>query len=338
MNHILLSVVISVIPIAALSETSNPVIRNIVAEHILPRFEALALSSERLVNAAEADCSPTSETLRAAYGTAFDDWVLASHLRFGPTETEDRAFALAFWPDSRGATPRALNALIADQDPVSASPTDYSQVSIAARGFYALEFLLFDDVLIDAGEPDYHCTLVRTISRDIALTTTAISDDWHADYAATLLTPGPDGLYRSDEEALQEAFKALTTGLQFTSETRLGRPLGRFDQPRPTRSEARRSGRSAHHVKLSLSALRDLAGRLTETDPDLALSLDHKFGRALSQLNDLDDPAFAGVADPQSRLKIEVIQQSVEAIRAEVRDDLGPTLGVAAGFNSLDGD
>lgn len=342
MTRISLAIVAMSIPISVMAEAPSAVIEDIVDEHILPRFETLAETTEALSDTAATECNPTSDTLRSAYGMAFDAWISASHLRFGPTEVDDRAFALAFWPDSRGATPRALSMLISDQDPIAASVANYAQVSIAARGFYAMEFLLFDEALMSAGDPDYHCQLVQTISEDIAHTSQDIFDGWTTDYAAILQTPSATGVYRSDEEALQEMLKALATGLQFTSDSRLGRPLGTFDQPRPTRAEARRSERSSQHVMLSLVALQDLAMRLAQ-DPtthsvSLSNKLDASFERALSQLSDLNDPTFASVADPQTRLKVEIIQQSVDSIRTTVRDELGPTLGVAAGFNSLDGD
>lgn len=64
-------------------------------------------------------------------------------------------------------------------------------------------------------------------------------------------------IYRNPDDVLREVFRSFFTGRQFTEKSRLGRPLGRFDKPRPTRTEARRSGRSAHHVILSLTALWD---------------------------------------------------------------------------------
>lgn len=338
MKHLILSAVVLLTPVMATSQSAAPVIDDILTGHILPRFEVLAERSRTLAETAAGDCAPTSDTLRDAYGDAFDAWIAASHLRFGPTEAADRAFALAFWPDSRGATPRALNTLIAEADPIAASPEDYAAVSIAARGFYAMEFLLYDDTLMAAGDAEYHCQLVQTISADIATLSSDILSDWQNGYAEKMRNPAPGGLYRSEEEVLQEAFKALTTGLQFTSDARLGRPLGTFDRPRPNRAEARRSARSSRHVTLSLTSLRDLAQRLAASDAAISATLTKGFDRALTRLAKLQDPVFAGVADPQGRVRIEVIQQSVDVIRATVRDELGPTLGVAAGFNALDGD
>jgi predicted lipoprotein len=331
-----MTVALVVAPVVATAQTA--IINDVVDAHILPKFQTLADNAANLAATAQGDCTVTSQTLQTAYAQAFDAWVSVSHLRFGPTEVDDRAFALAFWPDSRGATPRALTALITDQDPVIRSPEDYAQVSIAARGFYALEFLIYDDALSSIGDAEDHCALIKTVTTDIATLSAAILDDWQTDYAARMRSPDANGTYRSDEEVLQELFKALTTGLQFTSETRLGRPLGTFERPRPTRAEARRSGRSARHVDLSLIALNDLALRISADDPELSERIASSFTRAAALLSELNDPIFAGVAEPQVRFKVEVVQQSVDTIRTLILSELGPTLGVAAGFNSLDGD
>jgi predicted lipoprotein len=341
MRRLFLTTALCALPFATRAQPDAPdaaVIADVVQQHIVPRFETLAERTAQLAQAAQDDCAPGSATLRAAYSAAFDAWISASHLRFGPTETDDRAFALAFWPDNRGATPRALAALVSARDPVAASAHGYAQVSIAARGFYALEFVLFDATLSPPDAAAYTCTLVQTMTADIAQTSAAIATDWQSGYAQHLLQPDADSPYRSGPEVLQELLKALTTDLQFTSEMRLGRPLGTFEQPRPTRAENWRSGRSARNVVLSLMALRDLAGRLAHGNAPLAADLDARFDTALTGLEDLDDPVFAGVSDPQHRLKLEVIQQSVDGMRVQVRDVLGPALGVAAGFNALDGD
>lgn len=335
MKKLVFAAAFAAMPLAA---TADPSISEIVDSHILPRFEALASTSRALSDATDADCNPASQTVRDAYGRAFDAWIAVSHLRFGPTEVDDRAFALAFWPDSRGATPRALSAMISDADPIAIDAAAYADVSIAARGLYAMEFLLYDSDLMKAGDPTYRCRLVQTVAADIATTSAAIHDDWQTDYAQVLLTPGPDAIYRSDAEVLQEMLRALTTGLQFTQDSRLGRPLGTFERPRPTRAEARRSERSARHVKLSLVSLQDLASYLTSFDAALAEKLAAQFRDALAKLDDLNDPTFAGVANPQTRLKLEIISQAVGVIRTTVNSELGPTLGVAAGFNALDGD
>ncbi len=326
------------LPVSAMAQSAADTTRDAVQRHILPRYEALVEASQTLAKTAQKDCSPDWPTLREDYNDAFDAWIAASHLRFGPSEAQDRAFALAFWPDTRGITPRALRTLIADGDPVVDNAEDYADVSIAARGFYALEFMLYDPELQALGDAGYRCDLVRAMTADIANLSADILSDWQDGYGEAMMTTGDGSPYRSDEEAVQELFKALAYGLEFTSDTRLGRPLGTFDKPRPTRAEAWRSGRSLRNVLLSLQSLDDLAGILAARDPDLRTRLHERFLIALNEAEALGDPILSGVADPSKRLRVESLQQSVGHVREMVRDELGPALGVASGFNAMDGD
>ncbi|MBM7067086.1 imelysin family protein [Actibacterium sp. 188UL27-1] len=322
------------IMIAMPAWAETPDIAGIVDDHILPGYQALAARTAGLADAAQADCTPGNAHLNTAYHAAFDAWIMVSHLRFGPSEQDDRAFALAFWPDTRGATPKTLAALLRDQDPVVRSPEAFQTVSVAARGFYALELLLYDPQFQQNEAVGYRCTLITTLTQGIAASAAAILDDWEGGYADLMRGAGSNDTYRSPDEAVRQMFTALSSGLEFTAETRLGRPMGTFDKPRPNRAEARRSGRALHHVTLSLTATRDLAAALSGGDTDL----DAAFGRAINRATALDDPVLATVATPEGRFRVEVLQQSITDIRQQVAEDLGPRLGIATGFNSLDGD
>lgn len=324
-------------PFGAAAETATPVERAIT-EHVMPGLERLVPAADMLAAEARADCSRNSAPLRSAYHDAFDAWVSVGHLRFGPAEVENRAFALAFWPDPRGKTSKALGQLLRAKDHVVDDPPGFRAVSVAARGFFALERLLFDPAFEDA-DPAYACKLVRAIAGDIAATAHDMFEDWSERYADLMISPGtPGNPYAKPLDPLRELFKALSTGLQFTSEIRLGRPLGTFDRPRPRRAEARRSGRSLSHVQLSLAGLETLAIVLADDHREIIVSLRTAFDAADDAVGRVGDPDFALVAQPQGRLRVEVLQQRIDRIREIVRDDLGPALGVQAGFNALDGD
>ena len=330
---------IALLPVGLYAAVPGAIVRTSVEQHVVPGFSRLHARANDLVRVADTGCSEAPDALRAAYHQTMEAWIGVSHLRFGPTETNDRAFAIAFWPDTKGFTPKVLSGLLRSGDPIVMDPQEFATLSIAGRGLYALEFLLFDDQISNSGTPEYRCDLTQAIAIDVQSNATAILDDWQSGYARALMEPGQGyGRYETTEESVQELFKALDAGLQMTSDMRLGRPLGSFDRPRPRRAENWRSGRSLENVVIALTALQELAGLLAADDPILAQELDQGFVQALQSADRLDDPVFASVANPQGRFRIEALKQRVDDIRAIVTTRLGALLGVAAGFNSLDGD
>jgi predicted lipoprotein len=273
--------------------------------------------------------------VRPAWNDTFDAWMAVSHLKFGPIEQDGASVIVAFWPDERSATPKALARLIADQDPIIGTARGTAQISVAARGIYALEYLLYDPQFDQAG--DYGCALIRALTADLATIAARVDQDWQDGYAETMRTAGAAGnqTYLSDKEATQALFTALLAGLDFDVEQRLARPLGTFDRPRPNRAEAWRSGRSQRNIVLSLQALADLARQLTDGNAPIT---DAAMTRAIELAEGLNDPILAGVDDPSQRLKIEIVQQAVTTAYDAVLGEIGASLGVSAGFNSADGD
>ncbi|MFT6649992.1 imelysin family protein [Pseudophaeobacter arcticus] len=334
MKHLLFALAASVALVTTPARAD--MVDEILDDQILPAMQALVDSSQDLAETAGRICQPDAAPLQNAYSQAFDDWTRVSHLRFGPTETDNRAFALAFWPDSRGKTPKTLANHLRAADPALLTPQGFAQSSIAGRGFYALEFMLYDPKFANAEPQDYSCALIAAMARDIATTAEAIQQDWQHSYAAQMRNA--TGRYHDKTEVKQELFKSLNTGLQILADMRLGRPLGSFDKPRPKRAEAWRSARSQHHIVLALQALHPLAIALAQGDEDLVAQLEAAFQKPILRALRLEDPSLAGVADPAKRFRIEALQQEINDLRALIESDLGPSLGVLAGFNALDGD
>lgn len=309
-------------------------IDTVLDQHILPGFQALESQAKTLATEALRDCSITSPPLVQAYHDTFDAWINISHLRFGPAEVENRAFALAFWPDSRGATPKNLARMIQNSDPALTDPVAFRNASVAVRGLYALEFMLFDPDFSDLGVAPDRCMMIRAITRDISENAQAMAAEWRDSHAGLLRKAGENQTYQSEAEALRQLFTALITGLEFTGETRLGRPMGSYDRPRPLRAEARRSGRSLRHVILSLTATREMAHLMSGGDA----RIDAAFAQVLTRAEALKDPVFAQVVTPKGRFDVEVLQGEITQIRSLLTEQLGASIGVAAGFNALDGD
>lgn len=309
--------------------TAQADVAEVVQNHILPGYTALATAAATLDAAARHDCTPA--TLTPAFHTTFDAWMAVQHLHLGPVEEDGRGLAIAFWPDPKGRGLAAQRAILAN-NPTTLTADTFADQSVAARGLMALERLLTPD----SGLQGDTCTLIRLTTADLARITADIATLWQQDFAASLITAGQPGNTRflSQAEARQALLTQLTTGLEHLADQRLGRPLGSFDKPRPDLAEARASGRSLRNIALSLHALRDLSASLSPDTPAPLAAID----AAIAKAEALDDPILAGAADPAARLRIEILQQTIRAAHQAVLTALPPALGVGIGFNALDGD
>jgi predicted lipoprotein len=92
------------------------------------------------------------------------------------------------------------------------------------------------------------------------------------------------------------------------------------------------------YVQVSIAALDDLTDLLAKQTPVLGKTLAKRFQRAANLARDLDDPTFANVALPQGRIRVEVLQKSIEIIALLCGEELRPALGMVTGFNAMDGD
>lgn len=309
-------------------------VREAVEDHALPAVQTFAVQARALAVNAAADC--TAPGVIPSYHNAYDAWLGMSHLAFGPLEKDGRGLAIAFWPDKRGMVAATVDRLVADVDQAVTDAAAFAQVSVAGRGFFALERLLFEPQYAGYARDSHICQLVAAIAGDLDRMAGEINAEWQ-DQAQALLTAGAGGntQFLSEKEAAQRLYTALLAGLEFDADQRLGRPLGTFDRPRPERAEARRSARSLRNVALSLTALADLADALAD---DPIPQTEAAFATAQATADELDDPVFAGVADPSGRLKVEILQQRIRAARTAAAAEIGAQLGVSSGFNSADGD
>ena len=150
--------------------------------------------------------------------------------------------------------------MIAAEDAVVDDPAAFAGLSVAARGLFALDWLLFDPAAgaIEAGS--YRCRLLVAITGDTAATSERMLARWRDPWAGILTSAGAAGnpVYFAPEESSKALYAALTEALQADIDLRLGRPLGTFERPQPRRAEAWRSGRSLRNVNASLVALQEL--------------------------------------------------------------------------------
>ncbi len=302
-------------------------------DHILPGFAGFAEAAGAMAEAARSDC--TAPALAEAYHSAFDAWLAVGDLRIGPSETG--ALEIAFWPDARGFTQKTIAGLIRSENPVVDDPEAFSELSVAGRGLFALEMLLFDPAYKDYGTESYGCRLAQALTGDLARQAAALNDAWRSDFAPVMRTAGApeNARFLSPGEVVQAIYTQVLTSLDITAQSRLGRPMGTFERPRPARAEARRSGRSLRNVVLATDAAVSLAEALAGRDlPETRAAL----ARVHAAAGTIEDPAFGDLNDPGARFRLEVLQQKVLAVRSAIEQELGDPLGLSAGFNSQDGD
>ncbi|AJE47755.1 imelysin family protein [Celeribacter indicus] len=308
-----------------------------VDRHATPAIETFAAAAEGLAEVAAQDCR--AEAVKPAYHSAFDAWIPVQQLHLGPIEKDGRILAMSFWPDKKGLTQRTLAAIVADEDPVVDDPAEFAHASIAVRGFFALEMMLYDDRFAGYGAEEYACRLVRAITGDMARMAGEIDAEWTGEdgFADTLKQAGEAAqvLYLTPTESLQALYTQLTAALEFDRDQRIARPLGSFERPRPERAEARRSARSRRNLVLSLEAARDLARSLA---PAEIPAIEAGFEDAIGLARDLETQDFSDVEDPTQRLELEIVGQRIQTIQGAIANEIGAPLGISAGFNAGDGD
>ena len=329
---------LALLPLNAQAQSSS--ITAAVTEVIQPAFATLAANADSLRMAAQADCLATNPALLAAWNATADAWVAVETYRAGPLETGARGLSIAFWPDAKGNTPKALADLIAAaKQPGGSIPSgaDFAQSSVAARGIFALEAMLYDPAFNQYTATDPGCALTKVIAADLAGQAALVNEDWQGLYGTQMRTAGAQGNTRflHPDEVLQSLFTAILTELEFIADVRIGRPLGTADRPRPQRAEARLSGRSQHNVELALAAVKKLIVTLS------GVTTGEMFDRltyANYAVSHLKSPTFADLDTSSGFFRLQEAQNAVFAAREAVTLDLGERLGVGPGFNALDGD
>jgi len=323
---------------ACLSLITLPVLADINAvidDHIIARNAIFAQTTATLLDAAQKDC--TADSLKPAYHTAFDAWVAVSHIRFGPIEDNGHSLAVAFWPDKKGMILKTLYRMIKSNDAAVNNPAAFAEYSIAARGFFALEQMLFEPRFSEFERDSYSCTLTQAITADLARIAKHTHNAWVNGYAEVLRTAGAKGnnVFLTSNEGKQALYTNMLAGLEYIHSQRLGRPLGNFEKPRPKRAEARRSNRSLRNIVVSLEALQEMALMLADNQAD---ETKEAFASTITFAKGLDAQVFSNLSTTSAKFKLASLQELVAVTHEAAMVEIGEHLGVAAGFNALDGD
>ena len=322
--------------------------------HAVPRYEQLATATRDFAAAADAICVDMGdagrERARVAFHQAMDAWMGVQHLRFGPVESFNRVYRFYFWPQARAKAADAVAELVAAGEDGTALTARIESANVAVQGLLAAEVLLYDDRYLGADSKG--CGLLAAVAANMRSMAAEVLADWRegeAPFAGLMAAPGPDNLQFEDHAAGALAFfQSLHDSLQLIHDIKLKPVIGESAATvRPVLAESRLSSRSQRNVVVMLEALQVLylgeggagLGDLTAVaDPKLDRLMRKAFRLTLATARSIEGPVEDAAADPALRPPVEKLAKQVLALRQIVRDRLAPALGLAVGFNALDGD
>ena len=322
--------------------------------HALPRYERLAVATDAFTSAAEAYCSRESdadrERLRAGFHDAMDAWIAVQHLRFGPVDSRMRGFRFYFWPQARNKAGEAVAELVDAGEDDAALAARIGRVNVAVQGLLAAEVLIYDARYLGADAEG--CSLLAAVTENMRTMASAILSEWRDGddaFDRLMTTPGPDNPHFEDHAAATLAFfQGLHDSLQLIYDINLKPVIGDSAKTvRPVLAESRLSGRSQRNIVVTIEALQGLyvgeggagLGELTAVaDPKLDRLMRKALRLTLATAQSIEAPVEKAAADPARRPPVKKLAKQVQALKQIVRDRLAPALGLAVGFNALDGD
>lgn len=327
--------------------------------YVVPRFDALADAAAGLDEAATAFCgSPSPEALAGLHGAFLataEAWAVVEHLRTGPSSIGNRTERISFWPERKNVTQRQLAALLKRPDVTSLTAAELAGGSVAVQGLPALEMLLYggeSEAALLAGDPA-RCAVVRAIAANVAAIGRALADEWSQGGSFLLVLAHPDTpnpFFADGAEAAKRLFNDLLTLFQLVGDVKLQAPMGETrDSARPTLAEGWRSGRSLRMIAANLASARAMFGRDGEfglhdllaagfDSREIDREIQNAFDAAESALAAIPEPLDQAVQTEDGRAAVINFLHHWRRARDQVAQRFGPAVGIAVGFNALDGD
>ena len=333
-------------------------------DYLLPRYQALAAATAAQEKGWTAFCrQPTADgfaAMRTAFQDAMDAWMPLQHVRAGPASLKTRIERIYFWPERKNIVARQVGAMLQSADAAALAPERMATASVAVQGFPALQLLLYDGDdparRFLSGDPPaaYRCAVAAAVTANLAAIAAQLVEDWNAAITAMSTTPPRPvdrfGLAPSPKETAQLLFTDLLTLFQLVGDIKLALPLGvSVDRPEPKFAEGSRSGRSLRNLELNLESAEAMIGQDRKSGFSLLLpptaeadALERKiaegFAAVFPALAAIPLPLAAAVGDPAARPKVEALLADIRKVRDLVGQQLAPAVGLAVGFNGLDGD
>ena len=280
------------------------------------------------------DCAGDWRTpLRAGYAEAVLAWRRLEAAGTGPAVAGETPSTVYFWPDKHGTAGRQLATALRERDPALTDPARLARRSVGLQSLATLEVLLYGTVPAEAD--GFACRYAQAIAA------------FQAGLARSMAEAAP-GEPATDAAVAEAMFRGMQGTLDGLIALDLERPLGAdLAAARGERARAWRSGLSLPLVAAALDTVERVytapggfSARIQASAELAAFDavLRGRFVAARDAMAAIALPLPEAVADPQARPAVERLLEELRGVRRLLQERLAPALGLAAGFNALDGD
>jgi predicted lipoprotein len=310
----------------------------VLRREVLAPLHAAYAEAAAALAAVQPGCDAADDwrpAVRPAFAEALLAWRRLEAAGYGPAAVPETAGRVYFWPDRHGTAGRQLAAALRARDPELENAAGLAGRSAGLHSLAALEVLLHGDAA-PAGDDGFACRFAAAIADFQAGLARAIA----ADFARGTATPGA------------EVTAGLVHGARATLDVLIAldleRPLGaNLAAARGERARAWRSDLSLPLIAAALDTVERVCTAPGGIPTILALGpktaaldavLRGRIAASRAALARIEAPLWAAVADPAKRPRVEATLEELRAVRRLMVERLAPALGLALGFNALDGD
>ena len=341
------------------SADAKPVLVDIANDVILPTYRAADASADALRVAVKAlDAAPSATTLTAAqsaWRAARKDWHQGEAFRFGPVKTKDISGAIDYWP-ARG---EAIDAFITGPSEVNAA--SLAALGANARGFQAIEYVLFDSAAGDAAVLTRLTTDPAAKRRMLYLVTAAEHlegktselyaawDPAAGNFARELTEAGSGAaLFPSAKSAVDQLVNSTVFAVDLVTGTKIGKPYGTKSGGNPVadQEESPRSDNSiadmldtlegAKNVYVGAKSRKGLGDLVRAKSPALDTRVLALIEDAKAKIAAIPPPFRTAITT--QRPAVEAAYQAMRALKNALQTEVTGALATTLQFNDNDGD
>lgn len=340
------------------SQDPRPVLAELASNVVVPAFAAFDTEAEALRTALlEVSAAPTEASLtraRDAFFRARAAWKRTEAFRVGPPEIDGWKASIDFWPASPDAIAKAL------ASPASRTQEGVASLGANAKGFMAMEYVLFDSrtehtsvlpSLTTASDAEARRAYLASLGGALRADAARFHELWRAEgrNLGRELAEG-SGFFVSAKVAVDQLVRqACFTAIALES-TRLGKPLGRQNggTPVPALEESPRSDGSLRDLGSALDGIsavyrgegtRDGLGLSDLVRAKSTVSDDHVLGHldtTRKAISDIPPPLrISLVRDTQ---KVQAAFDASKALKTSLTTEVVSALGTTLTFSDSDGD